>query len=578
MITDPALVVRLDQALAGVDGHVSVAVKDLGSGRGAALDGDREMPAASLYKLTVLYSVFEAGLNMGEELPITEEARSYDSGSMELGVGETLSVAEALERMVTISDNTSAVMLGSRVGSNRVNANIAALGMESTHYSLERMTTSALDMLHLLDVVAQGKAVSTAASADMLHLLLRQRVNDRLPRLLPGDVQMAHKTGNLPGTVNDVGIVYGPSSTVAVAVLISETTDETAAATAIARVAQTVYAYFEDLAEVARAAHHPARADAAHPAGLARTEPGDADAHADASSPRLSRTSCPPSSAFSHPVTVAVRPSTAVPIAHPRPPAPTQPRPPPRPVPHPATQAAAPRPHTRPTRPQLATPTSTPAHTDRTKLLPRISGWQCPNPDLYESPNKPGRGGPCQPRTPPRCAVPQLPRPSAASVPRAPCRSVHAACAACILSAELDSALPPVPDPSVARGALRTSIALGAEEGLRWRTLTSRQLLEHVDGLAVDLAERGIASGDRVVLWAPSGLRAPTYLFALWKLGAIVVPFDREMNPQAATAILATVEPRCVILGFEDRPVWAPADAVDWWQPAHRRSARAAAV
>ena len=73
LVTDPALAARLDQSLVGVDGHVSVAVKDLGSGRGAALDGDREMPSASLYKLPVLYSVFEAGLNLGEELPITQE-------------------------------------------------------------------------------------------------------------------------------------------------------------------------------------------------------------------------------------------------------------------------------------------------------------------------------------------------------------------------------------------------------------------------------------------------------------------------------------------------------------------------
>jgi long-chain acyl-CoA synthetase len=117
-----------------------------------------------------------------------------------------------------------------------------------------------------------------------------------------------------------------------------------------------------------------------------------------------------------------------------------------------------------------------------------------------------------------------------------------------------------------------SSIAFGAEEGLRWRTLDSRQLLEHVDGLAADLAERGIGSGDRVVLWAPSGLRTPTYLFALWKLGAIVVPFDQDMNPQAARAIIATVEPRSVILGFEHRPAWAPDDAVDWWQPKPRPS------
>jgi beta-lactamase class A len=193
--------------------------------------------------------VFEVGLGMGEELPITEEARAFDSGSMELGVGETLSVAEALERMITISDNTAAVMLGSRVGGVRVNSTIAGLGMETTHYSLDRMTTSALDMLHFMDLVARGKAVSAAASADMVHLLLRQRVNDRLPRLLPDDVQVAHKTGNLPGTVNDVGIVYGPSSTVAVAALISDTADEAGAATAIARVGSVAYAYFEDQPE-----------------------------------------------------------------------------------------------------------------------------------------------------------------------------------------------------------------------------------------------------------------------------------------------------------------------------------------
>src|SRR3982074_1064750 len=112
-----------------------------------------------------------------------------------------------------------------------------------------------------------------------------------------------------------------------------------------------------------------------------------------------------------------------------------------------------------------------------------------------------------------------------------------------------------------------SSIALGAADGLRWRTLDSRQLLAQVDGLAADLPARGIQAGDRVVLWSPSGLRTPVYLFALWKLGAIVVPFDRDMNPQAATAILEAVEPRYVILGYNQHPARAPDDAVEWWQP-----------
>jgi beta-lactamase class A len=251
IVDDPVLASRLDQALLGVDGRVGVAVKDLGSSRGAVLDGDMELQSASLYKLPVLYTVFDLGLSMSESLTITDEARSYDSGMMELGPGETLTVAEALERMITLSDNTSAILLGSRVGATNIDASIAALGMDTTHYSLERMTTSALDMLHLEERVANGKAVSRSASADMLHLMLRQRVNDRLPRLLSDNVRVAHKTGNLPGVVNDVGILYGPNSTVAVAALVSDTTDETAAATAIAQIGLTASRYFEDQPGVA---------------------------------------------------------------------------------------------------------------------------------------------------------------------------------------------------------------------------------------------------------------------------------------------------------------------------------------
>ncbi|HEX8967227.1 MAG TPA: AMP-binding protein [Chloroflexota bacterium] len=115
------------------------------------------------------------------------------------------------------------------------------------------------------------------------------------------------------------------------------------------------------------------------------------------------------------------------------------------------------------------------------------------------------------------------------------------------------------------------TVALGAQEGLRWRTVDSRQLLDMVDSLANDLAGRGVRAGDRVVLWAPTGVLAPVYLFAIWKLGAVVVPFDRDMNPEAAIAILAAVEPRLVVLGIEQRPRWAPPDAVFWWEPAGLR-------
>ena len=376
---DPALVARLDQALVGVDGHLSVAVKDLGTGRGAVLDGNAEMPSASLYKLPVLYTVFDAGLSMAEELPITAEARSYDAGTMELGVGETLSVAEALERMVVLSDNTSAVMLGSRVGAARVNASIRSLGLETTHYSLERMTTSALDMLHFLDMLAHGQLVSSSASADMLHLLLRQRVNDRLPRLLPDDVQVAHKTGNLPGVVNEVGILYTPNSTVAVAALVSDTFDEATAATAIARLGLAAATYFQaEPAQTDRPGIPPAPA---RPVPPVWREPRPPATPTPAPAPIIALLQVQPTAAATVQPTLE---ATSVPTAAPTP-APTEAA---RPA-APAVVMATRTPTAAPTSPPTPAPRATPAPTAMPTAAPTVVATPVRTPTLRPSTSAP---------------------------------------------------------------------------------------------------------------------------------------------------------------------------------------------
>src|SRR5215471_14206947 len=114
-----------------------------------------------------------------------------------------------------------------------------------------------------------------------------------------------------------------------------------------------------------------------------------------------------------------------------------------------------------------------------------------------------------------------------------------------------------------------SAVVFGSQQGLRWRTVDSRELLQLVDRMADELATRQrVQSGDRVVLWVPNDWRTPVYLFALWKLGAIVVPFDHEMNPDAASSIIDSVQPRCVLVGYGERPVWARQHAVvEWWEP-----------
>src|SRR6266849_4983475 len=92
------------------------------------------------------------------------------------------------------------------------------------------------------------------------------------------------------------------------------------------------------------------------------------------------------------------------------------------------------------------------------------------------------------------------------------------------------------------------AIALGGQQSLGWKIITSEELLDLMDRLAAELSNRGVREGDRVVLWVPNQWQTPVYLFALWKLGAVVVPFDREMNPDAAARIIASVVPRLVVV------------------------------
>ncbi|MFN8632662.1 MAG: AMP-binding protein [Chloroflexota bacterium] len=121
------------------------------------------------------------------------------------------------------------------------------------------------------------------------------------------------------------------------------------------------------------------------------------------------------------------------------------------------------------------------------------------------------------------------------------------------------------------------SVAVGGQHGLIWKTLTGRELLELVDRTADELAALGVVEGDRVVYWVPNQWRTPVFLFATWKLGAVAVPFDREMNPEAGARILASVEPRAVIAGYGERPAWArDATIAEWWEPGTRGVVRTA--
>jgi beta-lactamase class A len=311
---DPELAARVLERLAGGSGRRGVAIKDLDTGRGVLIDPDGEYEMASLFKLTVMYEVFkqrELGvLSFDETLVLTARHVAYDLGTLDRGEGSTIGLGEAVERMITISDNSSAILLTDRVGAGNINQDLRALGMEHTRLILDDLTTSPADMLLFLEMLARGQGVNASASADMVHLMARQRVRDRIPRLLPAEATTANKTGNLPGVVNDVGIVYAPDATFAIAVLIDGTRDEGEAARTTADIAATAYEYLRAVHGNAPTTHLPTAAPAPTPRPTVPRSPLPTPA------PQASVTVAPTETPAptEPPATATLEPPTAVPV------------------------------------------------------------------------------------------------------------------------------------------------------------------------------------------------------------------------------------------------------------------------
>lgn len=249
LIPDPDLAAQVAALAGGIPGRFAIAIKDLDTGLGVLIDPETEYPAASLFKLPVMYEVFKqrelGALSLDETLVFTQRHVEFDLGTMDRGAGSTILLSEAVERMIAISDNSSAVLLTDRVGAFNINRDMAGLGFVHTRVLADDLVTSAYDMLLFVEMLARGEGVSPEASQQMLQIMTHQRINDRIPRLLPPGTTVAHKTGNLAGIVSDVGLVSAPEANFAIAVLVQNTTQEGRASQAIAEISAAAYRHFQ---------------------------------------------------------------------------------------------------------------------------------------------------------------------------------------------------------------------------------------------------------------------------------------------------------------------------------------------
>lgn len=249
---DAALQKIVEEAVGDLPGVWGVAVKKLDTGQYASFNGDRQHVSASLYKLWVLNELFrqaKAGIvDLDGYASVTGGDTYYDSlqGGARYVPGAALTLRQAAYMMVTVSDNTTALMLVRILGPDNVNRFMRQNGLTRSYldWGVGDNLTTPNDILRDLELIATSQMVDAEASKQMMEILLDQTVNNLLAPGLPRGTPFGHKHGSLGGRLHDAGVVYGPSGPFVIVAMSSGLSSYSTAYNGMPELMRRVYAYF----------------------------------------------------------------------------------------------------------------------------------------------------------------------------------------------------------------------------------------------------------------------------------------------------------------------------------------------
>jgi beta-lactamase class A len=303
-----AATARLEQqieALAKVtDATVGVSAMHIESGRSVSVRGAEPFPMASAFKVPIAVQIMtmvdDGRLSLDKMVTLSPQDLHPGSGTLSelfFHPGVSLSVANLMELMLVISDNSAAdLMLREAGGAAPVTARMRQLGLngiridrntavliadwsgvktvppeeqwnremwdplftavpDREHMAARRAETKSLkdtatpdDMTRLVAKVWRKELFSNANAAFLNGILERcQTGKARIKGMLPAGTDVAHKTGTLGGVANDTGIITLPNGAGHVAISVftkGATRPEATSEKAIAEVSRTIYDYF----------------------------------------------------------------------------------------------------------------------------------------------------------------------------------------------------------------------------------------------------------------------------------------------------------------------------------------------
>ncbi len=256
------LACEVEKCISKFPGEVGVVIKDLSTGYVVRYNADVLFPSASLVKIPIMAAVFqkisENQTPIDSQVVLQKMDRVSGTGQLKYySPGKKFTILQLLDYMITRSDNTATQMLTRYLGFDYINSVFRLFGLTNTNMvrgimdlksrnkGIENYTT-ANDMAYILEKIYKNEIANKEISDQMMMLLKKQRINDRLNRGLPSGWIVAHKTGLMRSVCHDVGIVFHHRGDFIICVLTNKVNNYRKTKQFIGEIAKIVFNYYDN--------------------------------------------------------------------------------------------------------------------------------------------------------------------------------------------------------------------------------------------------------------------------------------------------------------------------------------------
>lgn len=246
---DERLAAALEAAEKEHQCRIGLSFRDDRLGLEYAWRGNELFHPASTMKVPVMIEVFrqaEAGaFKMDDTILVDPMFRSMiDDSEFECDakeeltkrIGQPETILRLTELMIVVSDNLATNLVLRLVRPPRVTATMRELGARDGFVLRgvqdekafqagisNRLTPN--DLTTLMHAIETDQAAGTDSCAEMRRILLDQKYNDMIPAKLPEGTRVAHKTGNITRNFHDAAIVYTPTGSYCLTIMVEGITE-----------------------------------------------------------------------------------------------------------------------------------------------------------------------------------------------------------------------------------------------------------------------------------------------------------------------------------------------------------------